>query len=342
MKECAPTLPMKSQKKNSKVALWRNLAFLLGVLALGILIYDIGLDTIADNVLSMGIHFVYILLVWALVYLTNAMSWYIIIRDDKVYTMPSFWRVFKLTVSGYTLNYVTPFGLAGGEPYRILELKRDMPTTKASSSVILYAMMHICSHFIFWLFSAIFFAFIYPLNTMMMIVLSVMFIVSTLIITLFFKGYKYGFVVSITKIASRVPFLGKKIANLKSETREKLVVIDQEIANLKGTRIVAFYVSLGLEFVARLVSCYEIFIIVNVLGQPMDFMGAYMVVAFSSLLANLLFFFPMQIGAREGGIYLALEAIGLNPVIAVSVSLITRIREAFWIAIGILLMKFDK
>ncbi len=119
-------------------------------------------------------------------------------------------------------------------------------------------------------------------------------------------------------------------------------MIDQEIANLKGTRVVAFYMSLGLEFIARLVACYEIYIIVNVLGQSMTFIEAYMVVAFSSLFANLLFFFPLQIGTREGGIYLALQAIKLNPAVAVSVSLIMRIREAFWIALGVLFMKFDK
>ena len=342
MKECAQCLPTKSPKKNTKVALWRNLAFLFGAVALGLLIYDIGLEAILENVRSMSTQFVYILGVWAVVYLLNAISWYIIIKDDKVYRMPSFWRVFKLTVSGYTLNYVTPFGLAGGEPYRIMELKRDMPTTKASSSVILYAMMHVCSHFIFWFFSALVFALIYPLNTMMIVVLSIVFVVSVLLIALFFRGYKYGLVVSITKVATKIPFLGKRIANLKPETKEKLVLIDEEIANLKGSRQVAFYVSLGLEFVARLVACYEIYIIGNVLGQSMNFIDAYMIVAFSSLFANLLFFFPLQIGTREGGIYLALEEIRLNPAIAVSVSMIMRIREAFWIAIGVLFMKFDK
>ncbi len=339
MNRCAHASATSSLKEGSnKAALWRNIAFLFGAVAIAVMIYDIGLRQLYDNIIAMKGYFFAILLVWGVVYLLNALSWYIIIRDKDTPHV-SFARIYKLTVSGYALNYITPFGLAGGEPYRVMELRRDVPLTKATSSVILYAMMHVCSHFFFWLFAVLFFAWFYPQSETLTYSLSAVIICCIALIYLFFKGYKRGLVVSLTEGLSKIPFLGKRLSNLPLETREKLQIIDQEIKQLRGSRLWAFYSSLVLEFISRLVSCLEIFIIISVMGQPISFMDAFIIIAFSSLFANLLFFFPMQIGTREGGIYLSLELLRLNPGISVAVSLITRIREAFWIAIGICLMK---
>jgi hypothetical protein len=52
----------------------------------------------------------------------------------------------------------------GGEPYRIMELTPYVGASKATSSVILYVMMHIFSHFWFWLVSAVLFVIFEPMN----------------------------------------------------------------------------------------------------------------------------------------------------------------------------------
>ena len=83
----------------------------------------------------------------------------------------------------------------------------------------------------------------------------------------------------------------------------------------------------------------EVWLILNVLTTNVSFVNCILIVAFSSLLANLLFFLPMQLGGREGGFALAVGGLSLSGAYGVYAALITRVRELFWIVIGLALMK---
>ena len=101
----------------------------------------------------------------------------------------------------------------------------------------------------------------------------------------------------------------------------------------------SFGAALSLEYTARVVSCLEIWLILNVLTTNVSFADCCLIAAFSSLLANLLFFLPMQLGGREGGFALAVGGLSLSGAYGVYAALITRVREMIWIVIGLALMK---
>ena len=115
--------------------------------------------------------------------------------------------------------------------------------------------------------------------------------------------------------------------------------VDQNISYLHA-RPKAFYSSLVLEYVGRVYNSSEYFFILRSLGIPVDFFDALLVLAFSSLIGNILFFFPMQLGAREGSLAAIVRILGFgNPSLGLLASFYTRIRELFWIVIGVLLVK---
>jgi hypothetical protein len=41
--------------------------------------------------------------------------------------------------------------LLGGEPYKIMEMTKHVGVQRATSSVVLFAMMHVFSHIWYWL-----------------------------------------------------------------------------------------------------------------------------------------------------------------------------------------------
>lgn len=143
-------------------AVYRNIFLGIGLAAIVLMLCtsDISYPDLWMNIQKAGYWFPAVLGLWILIYWLNAWSWSVIINDGTVSKVP-FRCIYKYTISGYALNYVTPVGLLGGEPYRIMELTPYVGASKATSSVILYAMMHIFSHFCFWSFSILLYLLMY-------------------------------------------------------------------------------------------------------------------------------------------------------------------------------------
>ncbi|MEG2150016.1 MAG: lysylphosphatidylglycerol synthase transmembrane domain-containing protein [Bacteroidaceae bacterium] len=319
---------------------YRNLFILFGIVAIVIMLFtfDMEYDELWMNLKKAGAWFPAVLILWIFIYLINALSWYIIIHDDEGVKV-SFKRIYKLTISGFALNYATPVGLMGGEPYRIMELTPYVGASKATSSVILYVMMHIFSHFCFWLSAALLYLIFFPINLAMGIILGIIGGFCLLAIYFFVQGYKKGMAVKALKLCGKLPFLKKWAQCFLAEKRETLERIDNQISQLHKQRKRTFYASLSLEFMARVVGCLEVYFILNILTDNVSFLSCFLIMAFSSLFANLFFFSPMQLGAREGGLALAVGGLAIPGAFGVYTGLITRVRELIWIVIGVMLMK---
>lgn len=320
---------------------YRNIFLIFGVVVIVIMLctFDMEYGELWDNLKRAGMWLPAVIGLWVFIYILNALAWYIIIRDGKKKCPVSFMRIYKLTISGFALNYATPMGLMGGEPYRIMELTPYVGASKATSSVILYVMMHIFSHFCFWLFSIILYWACYQVDTFQTILFSIVALCCLLAIYFFMKGYNNGMAVRSLRLLTHVPFIKKWAKRFSEEKKETLQRVDSQIAELHKQRKTTFYASLGLEFLARIVGCLEVYFILNILTDDVSFIACILIMAFTSLFANIFFFSPMQLGTREGGFALSTSGLSIPSAFGVYTSLITRVRELVWIAIGVMLMK---
>lgn len=71
--------------------------------------FDMDYQELLHNLRRAGYWLPAVLLLWIVIYFMNALSWFVIIRDGKHAKVP-FWKIYKLTVSGFALNYATPVG----------------------------------------------------------------------------------------------------------------------------------------------------------------------------------------------------------------------------------------
>lgn len=322
---------------------YRNIFLVFGILAIVIMLctFEVSYQELWENLKKAGYWFFAVLFLWVFIYLLNAWSWFSIIHDGSTDCKVPFLKVLKFTITGFALNYTTPVGLMGGEPYRIMELTPYVGGQKATSSVILYVMMHIFSHFCFWLFSLLLFVVLYfhkitmPLGLLLLLIGGI----CVLAVYFFMKGYKNGLAMKGLTLLGRLPFLHKWTQRVITGKHDAIVQVDEQIAALHRQHKRTFYLSLSLEFLARILGCVEIFFILLILTDRANFWDCILIQAFSSLFANALFFSPMQLGAREGGFALAVGGLAIPSAFGVYTGLITRVRELIWIIIGIGLMK---
>ncbi len=325
-----------------KAKTYNTIFLMLGLCTLAWMVYKIGVDTILDNVLKTGIWFLPVILIWFFIYLLNAFAFReIIYEKDLHHTNLSLAGVFKVTISGYAINYITPFIALGGEPYRVMELRQKLDANKATSSVLLYNMMHMLSHIVFWMLSVIvIIIFLKPTGAALIGCIATFVIFYGMLHWVYAK-YKKGLLMVTFNWLAKWPFIKGRARKFIDKRSSNLIEIDRHISELFSLRSGTFYASLFFEFIARVVGCFEIYFIGVALGSGISVLDAFIISAGSSLFANMIFFSPMQLGAREGGFVLALQSIGLAGAASagIFISLVTRIRELVWIFIGLALVK---
>ena len=366
-----------------------NLFFFLGVATVVVMLltFDVSFIELWHHLCKAGYWLIPIVGIWFFIYGLDALAWLCVIRGnvpDDI-TSPSslhsplipsadasptrslssflfplsskfFWRIFRLTITGYALNYATPVGGLGGEPYRIMELSKDIGNQRAASSVILYAMMHIFAHFWLW-FSTVFLYLALaavgdlPFTSATAVVLGIITVFCLIAFYLFSKGYRHGLTFKVIRLIGKIPGLKGWSTRFLERHSEALHNIDHQIAALHQQDKRAFYSSLLLEYLSRIVQSMEIMFMLLLFGidcgggwtgLTLTFLHSILILSFTTLLANLIGFLPMQLGVQEGGFVISIAAMGLSAALGLFVSIICRVREIIWIVIGLILMKIKE
>ncbi|MBQ9363138.1 MAG: flippase-like domain-containing protein [Bacteroidaceae bacterium] len=352
----------------------KNIFFFFGIVAVVIMLFtfDVSFAELWDYIRQAGYWLLAILVLWGVLYMLNAWAWRVIIRGSGPCPV-GYGYLLKLTVSGFALNYTTPIGLLGGEPYKIMEMTKHIGVQRATSSVVLFAMMHVFAHFCFWTTSIVVYLLLaamglLSLNIGMGIVLALATAFCGGGIYLFIKGYKNGMVVKLLHFIGKIPGLKNWSSRFEREHHEDLVKIDRQIAELHSQERRTFYKSLLIEYVGRISQSLEIMFMLILFGidgklcmmynvqftmyNPQSsifnlqfliysllFLYSFLILSFTSLFANILGFLPLQLGGREGGFALSVTQLGMTGGVGLFISIICRVRELFWAVVGLALMR---
>ncbi len=312
----------------------RWLVFALGLVVLALLVAHVGVRAIGSDAARVGRYFVPIVLVYFPVYLLNALAWRLAMAGTGARQLPSYPRTLGLLISGFSLNYLTPVLALGGEPFRIASIAPWLGRRRAVASVASYFLLHALANVLIWL-TALFVALaIAPWPMAIRLTVGALALVLLGAVGIVFRGLRRGVFEDLLDVGMRIPLL-RRLVRRAHHRRAALARIDAHMAAFYSAGPVRFFTALGIEYVARIISMAEFWLIFLGLGLRAGFAEAVVMGSMTSLMLNVIFFVPLEVGAKEGVLYLIAATLGFPVGVGLFTSLISRVREVVWAGIGL-------
>jgi glycosyltransferase 2 family protein len=298
---------------------------------------EVGWDTLGHYLWQVGWYWPLLLLPYGLVNWLEAWSWKYILVDTPAKTTVG--RLFWLRLGGEALNQLTPTASLGGEPFKASRLQVDgVPLNVASASVVIMKGILVLS-LVLYIFTGLALAPFYlpeAAKHMLFLCLAALGLAAAGII--------------FVLVQRREPF-GNSFRFLNRRGWLPHFLRDQEgfLADL-DTAMSQFYrqypsraaLSFCLFFLSWLLHAVEVYLMFWLLGHPISVGMAVCLDALAMLFSALGFFIPAALGVQEGGNILLALGFKLGFDLGAAFSILRRIREAFWLTLGLVVVWREK
>ncbi len=314
------------------------LLFAAGSAVFAFLVARIGVDKLLADAARTGWLFVPIFLLYGVVYLCNAWAWWLTMVDEPSH--PPFWRSYAIIVAGFSLNFMTPMVNVGGEPFKIAAVAPWLGVRRAAGSVVIYQMLHTLGMLLSFVTAVVLGIVLLPRNPAIVAGLVLALVVLAALVLLLLTGHRQGGLERLLDLLHRVPLLAR-VAHCLEPRRATLAQMDEQITDFYHRRPRRFFQALVLEYLSRSIFMIEYMLIAMGVGLNITFAQAYVIGGLTSLVQNVIFVVPFEVGTKEGSLYLVFQLLGLDPALGVYTAIVSRLRDLAWIGGGLGLVWFS-
>jgi glycosyltransferase 2 family protein len=307
--------------------------FLLGC---GLLIWAINsVDTekALELLLDLGWGFFAVLLIYSLITWLDTLSW----KNDfppEIATHFSNQQLWVIRQIGEAYNTITPLGTLGGEPVKAhllkehcdISIKQSLASLIIAKTTFLTALIIFCIPGIYLIFDSA----KIPANFKTVSLLGMTGF--SFLIFLFFIFQVTG---TLGKICS---WFASKTKSYRLEVfLTKLVHLDKLFSVYYRHYPKRIFISIFLALLGWILGLGEVYLIFYFLGFSSSFTDIWIIEAMAQLVRVGSFFIPLSIGALEGGLVLIFSALGYPGSLGLAASLIGRVKQLTWVALGLTL-----
>jgi hypothetical protein len=263
--------------------------------------------------------------------------WWLILRSQG-YTLPYF-SLMGYRLAAFGVSYFTPGPQFGGEPLQIYLVKQrhQVPASVAISAVALDKLLELLVNFTFlaWGMIVVLEQQLFPQTARVSgLVFALGLLVGPLVILIALRNEHKPLSV-LLRLADRLTFWQpaftasryyRKLSRTVTETESQAIRFCQQQPNILSQALLVSILSWGL-----LVG--EYWLALHFLGQSLS--PGQTLVALTAARLAILFPLPGGLGALEASQVLAMQVLGLNPAVGLSLSLLIRLRDVILAGFGL-------
>jgi glycosyltransferase 2 family protein len=297
----------------------------------------VGWGTLGNYLKQVGWYWPLLLLPYGLVNLLEALSWkYMIIDLTPQLTLN---RLFWLRLGGESLNQLTPAASLGGEPFKAARLQKyGVPLDRASASVVIHKGVLVLS-LVLYIFLGLALAPVFLPAAMAHLTA-----LSLGALGLAAAGITFV-TVQLRRPCTQGVRLLSKFGWCPSILKEKeafLIDLDAGMAQFYRQYPGRAGLAFSLFFLSWLLHAVEVYLIFWLVGHPISIGLAICLDSLAMLFTALGFFIPAAVGVQEGGNILLAVGFELGVTLGATFSILRRLREAFWLSLGLLVVWWEK
>ncbi|MBF0206736.1 MAG: flippase-like domain-containing protein [Oligoflexia bacterium] len=296
--------------------LFKVLFVSLGGIALFFLLKDYGGEQLLNDLKSIHSWIFLLLLTFVPTLCAYAAAWWLV--TDSQFSLRQLPLFFRLTVISIAWNNLTPFLKVAGEPLKGLMLAKQLQIKDrervAWESTIVYNYVHLLGTVmaIFVAAVAVLYLISFPLTSTMKLLVMVVALVTLVMIAL-------GLALPYSRFLKKLPL------------------------NFFCRHPYRVTIAILLEVMARFVEGLTFYLAFLILKNPLPFLDASLLEVGRTLIDNIFFFVPYQVGSREQGIFFFLtEILGRDSKGYLGAAMIYRLVEVIWVGIGYLLFAIQE
>jgi uncharacterized protein (TIRG00374 family) len=297
----------------------------------------VGWPEIIGHLKLVGWYWPLILLPYLLVNLCDAASWYCCF--ERFPPGVTIGHLFFNRLAGEAVNVLTPMASLGGEPVKAVMLQqRGIALTDATASLVISKGVLVLSLAFYILLGLAAAPFLFHLSTGRWWALAAAALALGLGAVIFVVVQRYGMCRLGMAVMTRCRFLPRRL----QEHEAALCRLDAQMSTFYRQHLWRFWLALGLSLLGWLLHGLEVYIIFDLLGQPIHLLTALCLDALATLISSMAFFIPGNLGVQDGGNILLAIGMQLGALMGATFSLIRRLREGFWLAVGLVVLAVDR
>lgn len=304
---------------------------ILLVLGLAHYVKSIGLTVLLDEVASIGYGFIVVISCYLLSTILATKSWELSISksDHNI----SFYRLVIIRLISESVALINPTNIIGGDAMKVYYLKQSgISTSESVNSAIVSRVILILSQVVLMMVVGLVLFYKYDIINFGNYNVSQLFFYLCISIICFF-----GFYVLILKRAVR--YLFNSVWKRYRYTYLRCVVLLKSL-KYQRRKLISIYFYSTLHW---LVGALELFFIFSLLGVDFSWLQAIIVDVGVSTLKVGGAWIPGQLGVEELSLKILLKTIGVaSSTIWITVSIIRRARQLFWVLVGFAFFSFPQ